>query len=89
MFITKYTKNKHQTFIPSKPRKIGYCIYFFLIPFEKTVIVPTLLRPALFSNGFLKNFTILVNFTKNVDFLNLLDGVRALCCIVKILFNKI
>lgn len=66
------------------PETYGTVFIFFLILLEKTVIVPVLLRPALLSSGFLKNFTTLVNFIKNVDFLNLFEGVSALCCIVKI-----
>jgi hypothetical protein len=44
---------------------------FFLTPFEKIVITPELLRPALFFKKILKNLLTLVCFNRKIFFLNL------------------
>jgi hypothetical protein len=66
----------------------GIELYLFFNPLEKTVTHPRLFLPALFFKKILKNLFGLENFIKNVDFLNLCDGVVGLWVFVKILVNK-
>jgi uncharacterized membrane protein len=67
---------------------IAIVLYFFFKPLEKIVTRPKLFLPALFFKKILKNFFTLVNFNKNVVFLNRCVDVVALCTLVKILTNK-